>query len=288
MFNFPSFRTLTVLLAGSSLSLAACTHTGDPAPSPSGGNTGGSGSQAAYTVAGVVLDTKGQPVAGALVRAENDVTHSQAEVHTDATGHYTMPKLEFGGWKIYAWKETTYKGQAYTLRMGMPNAADYDAFSTTAQGTVRNFRWQLSGRIPDRPISSMSPGAGYFGGAFRFGTLDSNFNSLPAGTEVTVTLTPVAGATLFDGSAPQVIQKSFTVVNASPAQYNYWLTDIPQCEYRITAQSNFNGITKALTLSADLAAPYQTALPGNYFKSSGSGSYESGLGEPQIPVIYLR
>lgn len=257
--------------------LFSCKHpTGDPAPSPTGQPN---------TVTGVALDTKGQPLPGVRVRAENDVTHSWAEVRTDATGHYTFPKLEFGGWKLYAWKETFYKGQTYALRLGMPNAADYDAFAPGSQGAVRDFQWQLAGRILDRTPSGQAS-SGYFGGTLRFVNFDSNFNALPAGTEVAVTLTPVAGATLLDGSAPSVLQKSFTVVNSSPAQYNYWLQDIPQCEYRITATSRYHGATRALELSPDLSA-YQAAIGSTYFKPAGA-SYESGLGEAQVPAIYLR
>lgn len=285
MFSFSSFlRNPAGLLAGSLLALASCTHTGDPGPGP--GNPGPGGS-AAYTVSGVALDTNGQPIAEALVRAENDVTHSWAEVHTDASGHYAMPKLEFGGWKIYAWKEAAYKGQTYYLRLGMPSLTDYDAFSTSAQGTVKNFQWRLSGRIPDRPASAYS-GAGYFGGALRCVILDSNFDTLPEGSEVTVIFTPVAGAALLDGRAPQVVRKSFTVVHSSPAQYSYWVQDVPQCEYRITAENRLSGTTRALTVSSNNLIPYPAAIASDYFKTSGGTSYESGLGEGQIPAIYLR
>jgi hypothetical protein len=275
----PFFRS-AVVLAGSALALASCT---DSAPAPATTTPTGQ----ANSLTGLVLDTQGHPIAGAKVRAENDVTHSFAEVRTDGTGRYSFPKLEFGGWKVYAWKEATYKGQPYTLRLGMPNAADYDAFGTGSQGAVRNFRWQLAGRIPDRTTSA-NTGVGYFGGTMRFVNFDADFRSLPAGTEVTVTLTPVAGATLFDGSAPQTVRRSFTVVDSSPAQYNYWLHDIPQCDYRVTAESRFNGTTRALVLSPSMTDPYQPAIASNFFRPTGSGSYESGLGEPQVPAIYIR
>ncbi|MBF9219835.1 carboxypeptidase-like regulatory domain-containing protein [Hymenobacter ruricola] len=269
------------LLAGGLLALASCKTPNPPAPANP------DNSRFADTVQGNVLDTKGQPLAGVRVRAENDVTHSWAEVRTDAIGHYTFPKLEFGGWKIYAWHEVTYKGQPYTLRLGMPTAAGYDAFAPGSQGATRDFRWQLSGTIPDRP---RTPGtsAGYFGGAIRLVNMDSNFTGMPVGTEVTVTLTPVAGATLFDGSAPQVIRKSFTVVPYTETHDNYWLYDIPQCEYRVTATSRLSGVAHSVGVSRSNIPPFQAALDGVYFKPAGGGSYESGLQGPQNDPIYVR
>ncbi len=270
-------------LVGGCILLTACSKTTDPTPpSP----THGSGQ--ADTVTGVVLDTQGQPVAGARVRADNKVVSGSIEARTDATGHYTLPGLVLGGWNIYAWKETTYKGKTYTLRMGMPTAADYNPFAPGSQGAVKNFQWRLSGEIPDRTRSDNS-GEGYFGGTIRFVTLDNNFNALPANTTVTVTLTPVAGATLFDGSAPQVVKKQFVTEAASPAKYNYFLHDIPQCEYRITAESTYNGTTKALALSSDMSTPYTAAIASYYFKPDGSsGSYENGLASPANEPVYLR
>ncbi len=283
MFTNP-FRPALRLAIGS-LVLASCTKTTDPTPTtPS--PTPGSGQ--ADTVTGVVLDTQGQPVVGARVRADNNVVNGSIEARTDATGHYTLPGLVLGGWNIYAWKEATYKGKTYTLRMGMPTADDYNPFAPGSQGTVKNFQWQLTGEIPDRTRADNS-GAGYFGGTIRFVTLDSDFNALPDGTTVTVTLTPVAGATLFDGRAPQVIKKQFVTEDASPAKYNYFLHDIPQCEYRITAENSYNGVTKPLALSADTSQPYTAALASYYFRPDGSnGSYESGLASPADYPVYLR
>jgi hypothetical protein len=263
----------------------ACTDP-NPAPATEPGTEPG-GKAAPYTVTGTVLDTNGKPMAGVKVRADNDALYGSAEVTTDADGKYTLPKLEIGGWKIYAWKEITYKGKTYHLRLGMPKEPDYDAFSPGKEGAVKNFKWQLSGNIPDRPRSANSA-SGYFGGTLRFSNMNSDFQSLPAGTVVAVTLTPVAGATLFDGSAPSVVKKTFTIEDG--VGLNYWIHDIPQCEYRITAESTHNGTKKAVLLSTNIGTGFGAAIEGFYFKPSlGSmGNYENGLLGPEDTPFYMK
>ena len=226
-------------------------------------------------------------MAGVKVRADNDALYGSAEVTTDAQGNYTLPRLEIGGWKIYAWKEINYKGHTYHLRLGMPNAADYDAFSPGESGAVKDFKWQLSGPIPDRPRNDRMS-SGYFGGVLRFTNMDANFNSLPAGTVVTITLTPVAGATLFDGSTPQTISRSFPLV--APPEYNYWIHDIPQAEYNITAESNYEGVVQPVYLSENIGEGFRTTISNFYFKpaSLSVGTYESGLQGPEDTPFYMQ
>ncbi|AHM62683.1 hypothetical protein D770_22180 [Flammeovirgaceae bacterium 311] len=236
---------------------------------------GTTGPGAPHTVTGTVVDTKGNPMAGVKVRADNVDLLGSAEVTTDANGRYTLPKMEIGGWKVYAWKEMSYKGKTYHLRLGMPSAADYEAFSPGREGAVKNFNWQLSGPIPDRPRSERS-GSGYFGGTILFRNLGPDAGTMAAGTEVTITLTPVAGATLLDGSAPQVIRKSFTIAEG---EYNYWIHDIAQCEYRITAEAKLNGAVKQLLLSTNAYNGHAAAIESFYFPPSlgSSGDFENGL-----------
>ena len=71
--------------------------------------------------------------------------------------------LPIGGYKAVAWARITYKGQTYTLRMGMPQETVYDFFDPKP-GVVRDFKWQLSGRIPDREAHDEQ---GYFGGTIK-------------------------------------------------------------------------------------------------------------------------
>jgi hypothetical protein len=267
------------LLASNVVLLGAC-HTQDPEPVTGNGQAG-----EADTVTGIVVDTNDRPIAGAKVRADNDILYGgSAEVITDTDGRYKLPKLAIGGWKVYAWKDVTYKGQVYHLRMGMDKAQDYNSFSPGQGGAVKNFKWQLAGTIPDRPQQEQSS-SGYFGGALRFTNMDSDANSMPRGTEVTITLTPVAGATRFDGSAPQTIRKSFTIEGGN--KYNYWLHDIPQSEYRITAESNYNGARRVIELSDNIYRNYAPTIDGFYFKPA-SRSYESGLQGPEDTPFYMH
>jgi hypothetical protein len=265
----PSFRVMLLLAAFCLVFFSCLEEEETPTPTPDPGTA------APYTVTGTVVDTKGNPMAGVKVRADNDALYGSAEVTTDANGTYTLPKLEIGGWKIYAWKEVNYKGKTYHLRMGMPNEADYNAFSPGKEGAVKNFSWQLSGPIPDRPRSERS-GSGYFGGTLLFTNLGPDAVQMPSGTVVTVTLTPVAGATLFDGSAPQVIKKSFTI---EEGEYNYWIHDIAQCEYRITAEGKLNGNTKQILIGTSAYGGHTPAIESFFFKPdlTSGGNYENGM-----------
>jgi|GEM_PF-1366324 len=279
----PCLSSIRTLLVGCFL-LAACT---DPQPTPGQDQNKGGEKATPYAVTGTVVDTQGKPMAGVKVRADNDALYGSAEVTTDANGRYKLPKLEIGGWKIYAWKEVTYKGKTYHLRLGMPKTADYDAFSPGMEGAEKNFKWQLSGIIPDRPRSEKAA-SGYFGGTLRFSNMNADFLSLPAGTVVTVTLTPVTGATLFDGTTPTVVKKTFTVEDG--AGLNYWIHDIPQSEYRITAESSQNGTKKTVLLSTNIGTGFGSAIESFYFKPAGMsvGTYENGLQGPEDAPFYMK
>ncbi|WP_345226029.1 carboxypeptidase-like regulatory domain-containing protein [Hymenobacter koreensis] len=263
------------------MSLTACdTET----PSPTGTTDPAGPKPEPHTVTGIVVDTNGQPMAGVKVRADNSTLYGSAEVTTGADGRYTLPRLEIGGWKVYAWKEVSYKGHVYQLRMGMNTVADYNAFSPGESGAVKNFKWLLSGTIPDRPQQAHSS-SGYFGGALRFANMDQNFAFIPRGTEVTITFTPVAGAKHFDGSAAQVIRKTFTIGESS--QINYWLPDIPQAEYRITAESSLNGVRRTVLLTESLSRGFAPAIENFYFLPA-SRSYESGLLGPENTPFFMQ
>ena len=148
------------------------------------------------TVTGVVVNSQGQPMEGVKVRADNpNGNNIHSEVTTDANGRYTIKLTSIGSWKIYAWKEVQFMDKTYHLRLGMKNASDYDAFTTEGKTVVRDFVWKLDGRIPDRPASA-DYGMGYFGGMLYFVNLNGKgYPPMAAGTKVTVTLTPVPGAT---------------------------------------------------------------------------------------------
>ena len=108
------------------------------------------------------------------------------------------------------------------------------------------------------------------------------------GTEVAVSLTPVARATLFEGTTPLVVKITFTLENGAGS--NYLVLDMPQYEYRITAETTHNETQKVILLSTNMGTSLGTAIEGFYFKPSlGSmGNYEDGLLRPEDAPCYVK
>lgn len=231
-------------------------------------------SQSPYKVSGIVKNTKNQPIGNAKVRAVNPVLFdSSADVFTSGDGKYLTPKLDLGGWNIYAWTDIEYEGLTYHLRVA-PEDGDYNAFSIQKEGKVKNFKLQLTGRINDIPLSENSPTAGYYGGTLLFTNLPGEgANPIPAGTQIKIILTPVAGSNYIDGSTAQVLEKTFTI---QQGQSSYFVKDIPQCKYGITAKAGNKSVL--LTDYRDVwnNTPYKPFLI-YFFKPEPQSGYNSGL-----------
>jgi hypothetical protein len=225
-------------------------------------------------VTGVVQDTQGRPIAGARVRVEND--WSYYDITTDAEGRYVSPVLPVGGFKVLAWADISYAGANYKLRMGMPNASDYDFFSAD-QGVVRNFRWQLTGRIPDREAVNS---AGYFGGTLEFsnGTGSIFDPRMDPGDSVNVTLEPMSF--LIDGSTAETLHRSFTV---PPGNDSALLLDIPVGVYRVSAERvTPDGQHEPLRVGS---FSQQGEWANVWFLPSDVSSYESGLTRTSLFLV---
>lgn len=246
----------------------------------------GGGTAEANTVSGIALDAQGKPLAGVKVRAENPTGNNiYIDGTTGSDGRYKLKLSFIGGWKIYAWKEVEYQDKVYHLRLGMKNDGDYDAFSTDDKAIVKDFVWKINGRIPDRP-ASIENGSGYFGASLRLVNYNDIVPTMPAGTKVTITLTPVSGAKYLDGSsATTPIVKTFTIQSGNS---NYYMADVPVTEYRISVQSEYNGKTKKVYVGANSSSNL-TEWVEFYFDpaASSSGSYESGLETPNNSPFYL-
>lgn len=249
-------------------------------------NTGNGGTDNTNTVTGIAVDAQGRPLAGVKIRAENPTGNN---IHIDGTtgadGRYKLKLTSIGGWKIYAWKEIQYEDQVYHLRLGMKADTDYDAFATEGKSVVKDFVWKLSGRIPDRP-ASIENGSGYFGASLRLVNYNDLVPELPAGSKLTVTLTPTNGAKYLDGTAATTpVVKTFTIQNGKS---NYYMGDVPVTTYRITASSEVNNVTKKVFIGANSASSLLEWIE-FYFDpaSSSSGSYESGLNSPNDFPFYL-
>jgi len=238
------------------------------------------------TVTGVVRDAQGQPMAGVKVRAVNTASggNTFVDATTDNNGRYTLRTSFLGGWTMVAWKTvTTPDGDTYHLRIAGATDADYQPFTPGKDPVVRNFKWKLSGVIPDRPQAA-DFSTGYFGGSLRFVNDHYRDNStaateMPVGTVINVTLTPIAGATYLDGSpATQVITKSFTIAARTPRNVNYYIGDIPVTAYQVTTKTS-TGANVYLgrdEFNYDDHLPHAAAV---FFPEGLSmGSYESGVG----------
>ncbi|WP_121356095.1 carboxypeptidase-like regulatory domain-containing protein [Flavisolibacter nicotianae] len=272
-------RYAALLAITAALSFSSCAK--DPSVPPTGGGTA-----EANMVSGLAVDAQGKPMAGVKIRAENPTGDN---IHVDGTtgadGRYKLKLSSIGGWKIYAWKEVEYQDKVYHLRLGMKSDADYDAFATDDKAVVKDFVWKLSGRIPDRS-ASYENGWGYFGASLRLVNYNDLVPVMPAGTKVTVTLTPVGGAKYLDGtSATAPVVKTFTIQTGNS---NYYLGDIPVTEYRISAESVLNGVIKKVFVGANSSSNLAEWLE-FYFDpaASSTGSYESGLKSPGDYPFYL-
>ena len=273
---------LALLYVTALFTFASCIETEPPVP-------GTDPVAGANTVSGKAVDTKGNPMAGVKVRAENPAGYNIfVDGTTKADGTYSLTLPSVGSWKIYAWKEVNYKDKVFHLRMGMPQDADYDFFTPGNTGVVKNFVWKLSGRIPDRG-ASLENGWGYFGGSLRFVNFNSVVAAMANGTKVTVTLTPTTGATYLDGTpatAAGTVKKSFTITNA-PGQ-NYYIGDIPVTEYRMSIESELSGVKKQVYVGGNDYKNLYEWLEFDFNPASGSsGSYENGISTPVEFPYYL-
>ncbi len=175
----------------------------------------------ARTVKGVVLDTRGKPIQGAIVRIEPTLSGGMVSARTDAQGRYSASSLIDQPYAATAWILMPYRGQKFCLRIDSANEAGYEPFSGRA-GAVRNFKLKLSGPIAD-PRGDWS-----FGG--EVGLLHPgwdedgvvNFRT----SRVEVTLVPVGP--LVDGSPGK------TLVRTTQAEESL-LYDVPLGHYTATA-----------------------------------------------------
>ncbi len=239
-------------------------------------NPGGVTTPAKNTVTGVVKDAKGNPIAGAKVRVENDFSYY--DVTTNAQGQYSCKVADFGSYKVLAWAPVTYQGINYLLRVGMAKDTDYD-FVDLSKGAVRNFQLKHKGRIPDRTPGE--DGTGYFGTSIKFYKLGSLYGpQLEAGDVVTYYLTPIGE--LMDGTTGQVLQGTFII---SFTKTEYYVIDVPAGKYKVEAIVTRAGANYRVYVgSFSSQSESMEIVPGasNY----GIGTYESGFTHP-ANVVYM-
>jgi hypothetical protein len=240
-------------------------------------DNGGGSSTSKNTVTGIVKDVNGNPIAGATVRIENDFNYY--DVTTNAQGKYSCTVVAFGSYKALAWAPVTYNGANYILRVGMPNASDYDHFDPR-NGAVRNFQLQHKGRIQDRTPNDN--GTGYFGMSINFYKLGSLYGpQWQDGDIVKYMLTPVGP--LMDGTAGQVLQGSFNIQSTNA---QYYAVDVPAGKYKVDVRINRGGIDYMVFIGPNMNTGNQSIEISPKYGDYGTGTYESGFEHPSN-VVYM-
>lgn len=171
-----------------------------------------------YTVTGVVLDTKGQPLEGALIRLRQDFVSGRTEVTSGPDGRYkasSSVQNALASYTIEAFIEVPYNGQTVCQRLGMPNPNDYNSF-TLDKGIERNFQWQLTGKVGNYDS--------FLGATLSLWRVSSFTDDVKA---VELTLTPTGP--LIDGSEGSVIVQEVLAGNVQAAS----LSDVPIGPYKV-------------------------------------------------------
>lgn len=174
-------------------------------------------------VSGTVLDTRGRPIAGAIVWINPGVTTGLVKTKTDARGQYRVTALPNVPYTVTAWAPVAFRGDTFCLRVPATSEAQYAPFAGR-EGTVRTFRLALGGAVPDADPMRL-----YFGAEVRVMTASFQHEDelVPLGeSRVELTLTP--DGPLVDGSAGK------TLTRVTRAGENM-LYDLPLGQYTVTA-----------------------------------------------------
>lgn len=209
-----------------------------------------------YSVTGIALDTRGNPLANAKVWVEPAVTTGLYETSTDANGRYEATRLPNVPYYAKAWTFVEYNGENFCLRLGMPKASDYDSF-TVEQGVVRNFQWQLRGVIED-----LKEYDGYFGAEIRL-FIDGDMKD----GEIELTFTPTAP--LVDGSEGETVTRQLNVND------DLMVYDIPLGQYEVSGVLLENGTRTPLHIGVESVwdgYDAQTETAALEFKPNGCGN----------------
>ncbi|MDH7460594.1 hypothetical protein QEG73_04870 [Chitinophagaceae bacterium 26-R-25] len=178
-------------------------------------------------VTGLVTDAKNLPVKGANITIEHTVWHSSYLLAaSDNAGKYEvqLPDDPAGDWTAKAQFTKTAYGQTYKFDLEPDNTG---AFSK-ASGTIRNFKWKLSGQRPG--------GTGYYGAHVDLYMFGADVDM----TKIKLLFTPYPGETnLIDGTVATVFERPVEDVAGT-----FMAKDIPIGKY--TVKAVYNGKTLLL------------------------------------------
>ena len=176
---------------------------------------------------GRVVDTRGEPVAGAKILLENTVFYSSSvSGSTGPDGRYRL-RVHPGAWQAWATLDREYNGRTYRLDLHPENPDSMDE-----DGVVRDFTWKLEGKDPRKDF-------GYYGGRVTvFG--DYHFYDM---ADVELTLEP--DGPLIDGSEGRTL-----VIRPDDHHWNQpdHLRDIPIGRYVMSARLLQDGGARPLRI----------------------------------------
>ncbi|GMU08336.1 carboxypeptidase-like regulatory domain-containing protein [Corallococcus caeni] len=188
-----------------------------------GKDDGGGGTPQTGYLSGKVLDTQGQPLAGAIITADNTQFYdSNVQTTSGSDGTYRVDTSRpTGTWHASAVVKLQYNGKEYTFDLD-PN--DDNVFAGN-EGAVRNFTWKLTGKRPDDQ--------GYYGGRVTVYVdqfTDPADPSSPITSEdIELTLTP--SGKLVDGTDGQPITQKLVRTADGDS-----VTDVPVGRYTMSAR----------------------------------------------------
>ncbi len=164
---------------------------------------------------GKVTDTKGKPLDGATIIADNTLVYdSNMEGVSGKDGTYRIQTPGNFTYRAYPEIKRNYNARRYRLEL-KPDKED--AFNG-AEGAERNLKWVLSGKVEDHP------------GLFYGGTVyveKAVLSQLFDDENIEFTFTPVGP--LIDGSTGKVIKRQLN------NEYGNELRGMPIGKYKITA-----------------------------------------------------
>jgi predicted small secreted protein len=229
------------------LSLSSCNTTaGSGLPNSSDAGSAG-------TMSGVVLDSKGQPLAGATVFAGHTLYYNTNALATsDVKGQYSVSvKSPAGSWYAGGQIKRNYNGQQYTFDLIPDNTAPFNG----SEGAIRNFTWRLTGTKPDgQPVGArLTVYTDFFDPELLDWVKDIELKLVPNGA-------------LVDGSVGQTINRK--LIKTADGQEG--LIDIPFGLYTVSAvYRSANLATQSLKIRVRNQGQYDSNVTASFKQVTG-------------------
>jgi hypothetical protein len=168
-------------------------------------------------VKGKVVDSRGEPVAGAAVVIDHTLFYnSNVQIKSGKDGSYRIAVPQQGTFRVLASLTREYHGKKYKFDLHPDTTDDFVA----SDGAIRNFVWKLSGEKPEGLLGNYgSPVIAY--------TVPGDYSMQM--TDIELTLTP--DGALIDGSKGEPLTAKLKSTGDGWA-----IPDVPVGRYKITAR----------------------------------------------------